>query len=272
MMSGVEDRRLGRLIRAARIRKGWWQLDVELAAGIDQTTQSLIERGHLGGLTVAVIRRSAQAVDVVVELEPRGGAHHLVRLLDEGHAALVEHLVALLRRCGWTVLAEYTFNHYGDRGSVDIVAWHPQTQALLIVEVKTRIADVQGLLTSFDRKLRIVPGLLRRERGWEARTVGRLLLVDGGSTQRRAVTSHAETFASVLPQGSRDARRWIAQPSGSLAAVWFVSPTTVSRGNHVSATSRRVRQRPSRSEAGERGPDSVISERDSPATTTTSRT
>jgi hypothetical protein len=37
----------------------------------------------------------------------------------------------------WQVVVEYTFNHYGDRGSVDVVAWHAGAGALLLVEVKS---------------------------------------------------------------------------------------------------------------------------------------
>lgn len=39
-----------------------------------------------------------------------------------------------------------SFNHYGDRGRYDILAFHPPTGILLVVEVKTGIGDVQATL------------------------------------------------------------------------------------------------------------------------------
>ena len=62
-------------------------------------------------------------------------------------------------------MVEYTFNHYGERGSVDVVAYHAGHRALLIVEVKTRLTDLQAFLASFGRKLRVVPALVRDDRG-----------------------------------------------------------------------------------------------------------
>ena len=42
---------------------------------------------------------------------------------------IVEHVVAATRASGWEVLVEYGFNHYGDRGSVDVLAWHAGSRA-----------------------------------------------------------------------------------------------------------------------------------------------
>ena len=65
---------------------------------------------------------------------------------------MVEYLVDLLTREGWIVEAEFTFNDYGDRGSVDLLAWQPGRRALLIVEVKTSLTDLQAMLMSLSRK------------------------------------------------------------------------------------------------------------------------
>ena len=167
----MDDRRFGRLIRASRVRKGWRQLDVEAAGGIDQSTVSLIESGRLDRFTVRTIRLVAETVGVRAEFAPRMSAAEVARLLDEGHARLVEAVLRQLHDRGWQTVAEYTFSHYGERGSVDIVGWHSASRTLLIVEVKTALLDVQDLLATLDRKCRVVPQLLRRDRGWNASTV-----------------------------------------------------------------------------------------------------
>lgn len=222
------------------------QVDVEPIAGIDQTTMSLVEAGAIGGLTVGVVRAAAGAVRVTLEFEPRlrrGG--DAARLLDAGHAQLVEATIGVLRRYGWIVSAEYTFSYYGERGSVDIVAWHPATRTLLLVEVKTRLVDVQELLATLDRKCRVAPQLLARDRGWRPEAVGRVVVVLDGSTARRVVARHGETFAAALPARSATVRNWVRRPSGPLAGLWFLSFTTGGRGKGGSVTSERVR-RPAR--------------------------
>jgi hypothetical protein len=60
--------------------------------------------------------RSARILDVRVRWRGEG----LDRLLDEGHATVVDRLVALLESLGWQTWLEVTFNDYGDRGSIDV--------------------------------------------------------------------------------------------------------------------------------------------------------
>ncbi|MGQ0608605.1 MAG: hypothetical protein ACT4OQ_09105 [Chloroflexota bacterium] len=76
-------------------------------------------------------------------------------MLDADHAQLQSHWKGWLERHGWLVDAELTFNHYGERGSIDLYAWHPASRTLLVIEIKTAIVDVQSLLASVDRKVRI---------------------------------------------------------------------------------------------------------------------
>src|SRR5688572_23005937 len=100
----MDDRRVGRLIRAARLKKGWRQADVEAACGIDQTTVSRIEAGGLSGVTLRSVRVVAECVGVRLELQPRMTAAEVARLLDAGHARLADAVVALLRAAGWTII------------------------------------------------------------------------------------------------------------------------------------------------------------------------
>jgi hypothetical protein len=134
-----------------------------------------------------------------------------------------------MRADGWETTAEYTFNHFGDRGSVDVIGWHTAHRALLIVEVKTVLVDVQDVLAALDRKCRVVPPLLARDRGWRARAVGRMLVIRDATAARTVVRRHARTFDSVLPRRATDAREWLRAPGGPIGAVWFMSGTNVGR-------------------------------------------
>ena len=164
----MDDARVGNLLRAVRRRRGWRQADVARAAGIPQTAVSRAERGQLERLTLSTTRRIAAALEVALPFDPRWRGGETARLLDEVHANLVERCATILRRAGWEVIIEFTFSVYGERGAVDIVAWHPGTRTLLIVEVKSVILDLQALISTLDRKVRLVPKLLAEQRGWVA--------------------------------------------------------------------------------------------------------
>lgn len=122
----------------------------------------------------------------------------LDRFRDRDHAALVDQLVEILRVLGWEVATEVSFNEYGERGSIDILAFHPETGALLVVEVKTVVPDVGGMLATLDRKVRLARGIAAA-RGWQVQTVSRLLVLPDASTARRRVEQHDATFANAFP-------------------------------------------------------------------------
>jgi Holliday junction resolvase-like predicted endonuclease len=148
---------------------------------------------------------------------------------------------AILRHHGWQILVEYTFNHFGDRGSVDLIGWHQHHRSLVLVEVKSRIADLQDLHAAMARKRRIVPTLLVRERGWQPSSVGQLLVAGEASAQRRLVARHAEIFRASFPHRGREARSWLAYPAGPLSALWFLSPSNGVTGKRLRARPERVR-------------------------------
>src|SRR5688572_23511897 len=121
----MDDGRVGRIIREVRIRKGWRQIDLATRSGVSQRTVSEIELGPLEHVGLAMLRRVAAAIDVSVSTNVwwRGG--DIDRLLDRAHAALVDHVVRELAAHGWETRLELSFNRHGERGSADIVAWHP---------------------------------------------------------------------------------------------------------------------------------------------------
>ena len=53
------------------------------------------------------------------------------------------------------------------------------------------------MFMTFDRKARLASGIALTERGWEASTVSRLLVLPDQRTARRRVTQHAATFETA---------------------------------------------------------------------------
>lgn len=208
---------------------------------MSQSSVSKLERGQIEHLRLETIRPMCRALDMSISLEPRWRGSDLDRLLDAEHAMLVEECVRRLRADGWEPLVEYSFNHFGDRGSVDVVAWHAARRALLIVEVKSRIVDIQALTGAIDRKVRVVPGLLARDRRWRAAHVGVVLVIAETTANRQQVRRHPATFGVAFPAGTVEVRRWLRSPDGSLRGTWFLRPSSQRTDMRKSGGPRRVR-------------------------------
>ena len=145
----------------------------------------------------------------------------LDRLLDSAHARLVEVAIGWLRGAGWEVGTEVSFNIRGERGSIDIIAFHAATRTLLVIEVKSAVPDLQAMIWNLDRKVRLGPEIAR-QRGWQLRTVARLLVLSDDRTARRRVAEHAETFAAAFQARTVAVRRWVRDPAGPISGLLFL--------------------------------------------------
>jgi transcriptional regulator with XRE-family HTH domain len=239
----MQDRTVGLVIRRLRQRRDLRQKDVGARAGLSQQVVSLVELGRFGEVDIETARRVAAAVEASLELVPRWRGPELDRLLDADHAVLVERLVGELREAGWEVLVEWSFNHFGERGSVDVVAWKAAERALFIGEVKSAMIDTQATNGGLDRKARVAPKLLAEERGWRAASIGRVLVMPGEPASYDAIRRHASTFDAALPARTREVRRWLASPDGDLRGILFLGPTTVAGTPTERAPKRRRRVR-----------------------------
>jgi len=188
---------------------------------VSRSVVSRIERG-LGDRVLPVdLERVAAPLGarVSVRLDWRG--EDFDRLLDGEHAALVEVVVRLLTSAGWETAAEATFSVYGERGSIDVFAFHRATSTALVVEVKTVVPDMGSMLIALDRKRRLAPRIAT-ERGWQASIVGRVLVMPANTTTRRRAAAAEATLAAELPARSIQVRRWINAPEGPISGIWFV--------------------------------------------------
>lgn len=223
--------RFGLGIRALRRRRGWTQETLATEAGISRSAIQRIERGRADEAAVDKLVRVTAALGATISVRILWQGEALERLLDEAHATLVDATLDLLRREGWEVATEVSFNLDRERGSIDILAFHAATGTLLVIEVKSVVPDLQGMLHGIDRKARIAPRIVR-ERGWRVRSVARLLILPDDRTARRRVAAHAATFATALPARTVEVRHWIRNPVGPLAGILFLGRPGESAGRH----------------------------------------
>jgi transcriptional regulator with XRE-family HTH domain len=218
--ASVDDQRFGGVIRAVRQRRGLRQADLAAKARVSQSTVSRIERGHVGSLSVDTIRRVASALDIRVELIGRWRAGDLDRLLNARHSRLHEIVAEAFVRTlpGWQLAPEVSFSIFGERGVIDVLAWHASSRSLLVIELKTDIADVNELVGTFDRKVR-----LGREvaavRGWDPVTVSGWVIVAPGRTNRARIAVHGAMLRSAFPMDGRGIGGWLRRPQGRVSAL-----------------------------------------------------
>lgn len=238
----MDGRRVGRQLRALRLRANKRQRDVSADAGVSRQLIAKVESGAIHGLTLGSLVRIGAALGATVDVVVRWRGEGLDRLLDAAHAALVEQVVRILRALGWETAVEVSFNIRGERGSVDVCALHRATATVLIVEVKTVVPDAGSMLETLDRKARL-GAEIARSLGWPCSEVARLLVIGDSTTARRRVALLGGTFASALPDRAVGVRRWLQRPSGPLAGLWFL-PYATGGGRRPAVTGRqRVRTR-----------------------------
>jgi len=101
------------MIRAIRMELRFRQVDVARLAGVDQKVVSLLERGQVIRVSMRGLRAVCSALDISCGIDLRWNGGIADRLIDRGHAAIVELVLSELRLAGWEAIPEFTFNHFG---------------------------------------------------------------------------------------------------------------------------------------------------------------
>jgi transcriptional regulator with XRE-family HTH domain len=245
------DIRLGLIFRSVRVQRRWTQQVLGQRAGVSRQLVSKIERGVIDSVSVRSLRAVGAALGIRVEVVARGAAGEVDRTLNAGHAAMHEAVARLFRVLpGWSPAPEVSFSIYGERGVIDILAWHAASRTLLVIELKTAIVDINDLMGSMDRRRRLA-AQIGRERGWVPLVVATWVLIADTPTNRRRLAEHATALRSAFPEDGRAMRRWLRRPTGAIRALSFLSIAT---GRGARRDFRPIRQvrgpKPTRSERG----------------------
>jgi hypothetical protein len=215
-------------------------------ADVPRRVAILIEAGRLDGVRFGDIRRYAKALGARFDGFVLWQGAELDRMLNRGHARLHEAMATWLATLGdWLVLPEVSFAYGRDRGVIDIAAWRAVSRTLLLIELKTRIVDVNDLMTTMDIRRRVA-GRIAGERGWHPTAVGLWVVVAPARTNARILSEYATVLRAKFPGDGRTMRRWLADPSWDVAALSFMSQVRLGNlGREVTAPRRVRRRRPS---------------------------
>lgn len=256
----MDDQRVGSALRALRIRRRLRQADVAAAAGIPRGVVMRIEAGRLDDVSFGQVRRMARVLDARFEGLVRWRGADLDRLVNRGHALMHEATFRWLNEIGgWFALPEVSFARNGERGVIDIVAWHAASRIMLVIELKTRIVDINDLMATMDVRRRVA-WQIAEDHGWDPVAVGVWVVVAPGRSNSRALADHATVLRAKFPADGRSMRRWLSTPAGDIASLSFMPQVRVADLGRDPTTPRRVRRsspstnRPQRSATGSRKP------------------
>ena len=210
----------------------------------------------MASLPFKTTARVAAVLDVRLDVVPRWRGGELDRLLNAGHSAMHEQVARMFGRFpGWQVAPEASFSIWGERGVVDVLAWHAARRMLLVIELKTAIVDVQALISTIDRKRRLAAEIASA-RGWGTPEAGGAIaemarpgvgtsawvIVADTRTNRARLAAHVSVLRAAFPADGRTMRGWIPDPRRPAAALSFLQITSAGRRMSSRGGPQRVRR------------------------------
>lgn len=217
----MDDARIGSAVRAVRIRAERTQADVAKAASVRRYDVSCVEQGKLGEMSLSEVRRVASALGMWIDLTPNWRGTNLEHLVNGAHTSLQEAVLSFFDgRAGWVARPEVTFSIFGERGAIDILAWHAATRTVLVIELKTLVVDPADLVKQTGRRLRLATEIAATQ-GWHARDVASWVIFTDTRTNRRQVAKHRTLLQGLADLDGRAVRSWLRAPSGPMSALSF---------------------------------------------------
>ena len=240
----MDDQRIGWSLRSIRVRKRWRQEDLAARAKVSRWVVMRIEQGRLTSIPLGKVRAVAAALDARVDAIVRWQGGDMSRLVSVRHARMHEIIARYFQDLpNWIIEPEVSFSVYGERGIIDVLAWHPTKRILLVIELKTEIVDLNEMLGTLDRKRRLA-AQVAEDRKWEPVAIGTWVVVADSRTNRRTVAEHHAVLRTKLPTDGRGIAQWLRRPAGRVDALSFLPNV---QGAHLGvdpAPIRRVVRRP----------------------------
>ncbi len=201
-----------------------------------------MERGRLDHLPLRTVRGVARALEIDLDMVVRWRGGDLGRLIADRHTAMSGRVARDLQASGWEIRPEVSFNHFGERGVVDLVARHRAEGAVLLVELKTELVDIGDLLATMDRRRRL-GRIIAAACGWVGSDVSTWVVLRESRSNRRRVSESAVTLRAAFPHDGRAMRHWLREPRGAIAALSFLPDSSQDDARPGSPTVKRVRLR-----------------------------
>lgn len=193
----------------ARLSLRLTQRAVADAVGVSRGYIAAIERRRANP-SLDVVDRVSRALGLEADLVLRqpvvigGGQRDLV------HARCSGHVERRLRLAGWQTAHEVEIVQGHSHGWIDVIAWHPGTETLLVIEIKTRLDDLgaaERQLAWYGRSA----GEVARHLGWRPRRIVSWLLVLASDEVEIVIRRNSDLLSSAFPLRARAMLRWLSE-------------------------------------------------------------
>jgi transcriptional regulator with XRE-family HTH domain len=193
---------VGETVKTTRKNARWSQRELSRRSGVSQAQICRIERGTCRNLEVGVIDRLFVALGIRYWL-----AADVPRVTrpqsDQVHARCSAYSTRRLVSDGWLVKREVEIGTDRSRGWIDILAFHPGSGVLLVIEIKTELPDLGAVERSMNWYEREAVRAARRF-GWRPSWVGSALLLLHSRANDERVMSARSVIQIGFPGRARE--------------------------------------------------------------------
>jgi transcriptional regulator with XRE-family HTH domain len=204
----------GSELRAGRLARRWTLRELADRAGVAVASAQAAESGRpvsletYARLAIALGRRP----ELSFEARATSGSDDRFRSgRDLVHAAMGEAEAGQLMLHGYSVALDEPYQHFQFAGRADLLAWDLDARALLHIENKSRLSDLQDLAGSYNAKRAYLASVMADRLGLGAegwRTVTHALVVLWSSEVLHVLRLRRATFAALCPSPVEPFGRW----------------------------------------------------------------
>lgn len=212
MVSVPSELRVGLIAKDLRTRIGWTQRELARRAGVSQALVCAIETGRVPTLTFATASRLLEAMGarlIVDATLPFLGDRERQR--DAAHVRCAVAAARRLERAGWTVASEVEIGGDRSRGWIDLLAFHPATRTVLVIEIKTELHDIGAIERSLHWYQREAWAAARRLGHRPARVRGCLLVLATAANDVR-IQENSAALSRAFPVRARELATIVVEP------------------------------------------------------------
>lgn len=195
--------------RTSRLSLRLTQRQVAEAARVSRGYIAAIEDGKANP-TLDVVDRISRFLGLEAELLVRPATIiGSTTQRDVVHARCSAYVERRLRSAGWQTAREVEIVQARSHGWIDVVAFQPTTETVLVIEIKTRLVD----LGSVERQLGWygrAAGDVARRIGWRPRRIVTWLIVLASEEVERVIASNTDLLGRAFPVRAREMLAWLA--------------------------------------------------------------
>jgi transcriptional regulator with XRE-family HTH domain len=205
---------------------GWTQAELGRRAHLSQSFVSRVEHALVRDLSLVDATRLLEAMGARLTVgvsAPFLADRELQR--DPAHARCSAYVAARLKREGWLTATEVEIGGDRSRGWIDLLAYHPDSGLMMVIEIKTEIRDlgaIERTLGWYEREA----WTAGRRLGWRPRQITGCLLLLATEMNDARIKDNQASLTAGFPIRASELHRILANeaPPWKARAMALIDP------------------------------------------------